>query len=111
MPPVLTAPVVWKKPRPADKTRSSSDLTPEEQANVKIALRALRIRFGGVCQLGTAINVKEATLIAAVSRRGKPSAGVALRAARAAKVPLEDLLSGAWPKAGSCPMCGRCDEP
>jgi hypothetical protein len=109
MPPVLTAPVSWKKPRPANLTRRSSDLTPEEQANAKRALRVLRVRLGGTKELAEALSANLATLGEALSKRGKPSAGLALRGARLAGAPMEDVLSGRWPVAGSCPHCGRSD--
>ena len=32
---ILTKREVWRKPRPANATRRSSDLTPEEHANVE----------------------------------------------------------------------------
>ena len=107
MAPILTAPTSWRKPRAANKTRRSSDLTPEEMARVKVALRVLRVRFGGQAALAKALQANPKTVGAAVTARGRPSAGLALRAARLAGVPLEDLLSGAWPVAGSCPHCGR----
>jgi hypothetical protein len=107
MPPILTEPKRWSCPRDPNKTRRSSDLTPDEQASAKAALRVLRVRLGGARQLAEALSANHATLLAALSRRGKPSAGLALRAARLAGVPLEDVLSGAWPEAGSCPHCGR----
>ena len=31
------------------------------------------------------------------------------REARLADVPIDDVLSGNFPKPGSCPMCGRCE--
>jgi len=106
MPPVLTESKRWSRPRDPTKTRHSSDLTPEEQTNAKAALRVLRLRFGTIAKLAEALVANAKTLNAALAKRGKPSAGLALRAARLAAVPLEDLLSGAWPKAGSCPHCG-----
>jgi hypothetical protein len=107
MPPVLTEPKRWARPRDPAKTRRSSDLAPEEYANVKVALHVLRVRLGSVAKLAEALSAKAKTVTEALSVRGKPSAGLALRAARLAGVPLEDLLSGAWPLAGSCPHCGR----
>ena len=107
MPPVLSEPKRWARPRDPAKTRRSSDLTPEEQANAKTALRVLRVRYGDATKLAEALSANLGTLKAALKVRGKPTAGLALRAARLAGVPLEDLLSGAWPKAGSCPTCGR----
>lgn len=37
--------------------------------------------------------------------RGRPSAGLAVRAARLAKVPIDDVIDGRFPKAGCCPYC------
>ena len=106
MPPILTERTVWKKPKP-ENPRYTPDLTAEEIANVKRAISVLRVRFGGYAKLAEAMGTKRSTLLAATERRGKPSVSTALRAARLAGAPLEDLLSGAWPKPGSCPMCGR----
>jgi hypothetical protein len=106
-PPVLTEPKRWARPRDPSKTRRSSDLTPEEQANAKAAFRVLRVRTGSVAKLAEMLSAKAKTVTEALSERGRPSAGLALRAARLAGVPLEDLLSGSWPVAGACPHCGR----
>ena len=107
MPPILTEPKRWARPRDPAKPRRSSDLTPEEQANAKRALRLLRLRYGTMAKLAEALSANPETVREAASKRGRPSAGLALRAARLAGVPLEDVLSGAWPKQGSCPHCGR----
>jgi hypothetical protein len=106
MAPVLVERTVWTKPRP-EAPRYTPDLTPDEIANVKRALRVLKIRYGTWPKVAEAMKVKPSALADVVNTKGKPSVGVALRAARLAGVPLEDVLSGAWPKAGSCPMCGR----
>jgi len=108
MPPILSEPKRWSRPRDPSKTRRSSDLTPEEQTNAKVALRVLRLRYGTTAKLAEALSVTFGTMTWTLSVRGKPSAGIALRAARLVGVPMEDFLSGAWPKAGSCPHCGRC---
>jgi len=97
----------WAKPRAATETRRSSDLTPEEQANVRKAIHVLRRRLGGYKALASALRVNLRTLIAQGGKRA-PSAAVAIRAARLAGVPVDNVLSGAWPKAGACPHCGRC---
>jgi hypothetical protein len=110
MPPTLVAPIVWRKPRPTNRTRRASDLTPEEQANAKAALHVLRTRLGGTKQLAEVLAIKPATLAAMLSKPGKPTAGLALRAARLTGVPLEDVLAGEWPKEGACPHCGRADQ-
>jgi hypothetical protein len=107
---ILTAKTLWKRTRSSDKVRHSSDLTPEEQANVKTALHFLKVRLGGPKKLAEAMKALPATVKYAASKKGTVSAGIALRAARVAGVPLEDLLSGAWPRVGECPMCRRCDS-
>ncbi|HLK41294.1 MAG TPA: hypothetical protein VKU41_31300 [Polyangiaceae bacterium] len=105
--PILTERVGWKRHRPPKETDASSDLSPEEQAHAKAAIRFLGKRFGSYGKLAEAMRAKRATVISAVSARGAVSAGVALRAARAADVPLEDVLAGRWPTATMCPYCGR----
>jgi hypothetical protein len=104
---ILVKRETWAKPRLATETRRSSDLSPEEQAHAKAALRFLAKRHGTLRKLASAMGTNFRTLQTAVEKSGTVSAGIALRAARAAGVPLEDVLSGAWPPAGACPYCGR----
>jgi hypothetical protein len=104
---ILTKREVWKKPRAANQTRRSSDLTPQEQANVKAALRFLRSRLGGIGNLAAAMKASRKTVSHACCRNGRPGAGLAIRVARTAEVSVEDVLGGVWPKAGACPHCGR----
>ena len=107
MAPVLAAPMVWRKPRPADKTRKTSDLTPDEQEHVKTALRVLRRKLGTTAKLAEALAANPGTLGGMMKRTGRPSAGTALRAARLAGVAVEELIAGRWPREGACPHCGR----
>jgi hypothetical protein len=104
---ILRGPKTWTRPRPATETRRASDLTPEEQANVRRALAVLRRRLGTYKALGEALRVNLRTLRWYGEQKGKPSAGVALRAARLAGVAVEELLAGRWPVEGACPHCGR----
>jgi len=108
MPPVLDKPMSWRRSDARPSRRA--ELTAEEQANVRKALAVLRVRLGGAAQLATALGVSKARLAWTMQARGKPGAAVALYAARLAKVPVEDVLSGAFPAAGACPMCGRVTE-
>jgi hypothetical protein len=106
----MTIPVkreTWAKPRLAIETRQSSDLSPEEQASAKAALRFLATRHGGAASLAKAMRSTLGAVAHALSARGTVSAGLALRAARVAAVPVEEILCGAWPKPGACPTCGR----
>jgi hypothetical protein len=85
-----------------------SDLTAEEQKNVRAALRFLWARCGGWKPLGKALRASPLAL----SKRGLPiSAGLAVRVARFASVGVDDVLDGRYPPAGTCPHCGhRRDE-
>jgi len=68
-------------------------LTPPEAKNVRAALRFLRVKFAGGTPLAAALRVNEPVLRMACSIR-QPSAAMAIRAARIAGMPVEDLLSG-----------------
>lgn len=83
-----------------------SDLTAEEQAHVRAALRFLRTRFGGWERLGQALHITARTL-AYISEGNAPSAGLAFRLARLAGVPVDDVATGKYPPAGTCPYCGH----
>jgi hypothetical protein len=103
---VLVKREVWRKPRPLTETRRSTDLTPAEQENVRRALRFLAKRHGDTSKLAKAMAAHRET-VQRPARGGVVSAGIALRAAKIAGRPLEDLLSGAYPPEGACPHCGR----
>ena len=74
---------------------------------MKVALAFLRARYGGWQAAADAMALKVATVLYAATKGKSVTAGVALRTARAAGVPVEDVLSGAFPKPGVCPHCGR----
>lgn len=103
---ILTSRVAWTKPRDPNRTRRASDLTPQEQAHVRAALRFLRVRHGTTRKLAEAMGVNHRTLRSILSK-DRPSAGVALRAARLAGCRVEAILDGVWPPEGACPRCGR----
>ena len=103
---ILRERTVWAKERPANVTRRATDLNPEEQAGVRKALQVLRRRLGTWGGLAKALRVKTRTLQSYGTKR-VPSAAVAIRAARLAGIPVEDLLNGKWPVEGACPHCGR----
>ena|ERR1700733_3272533 len=103
---ILREAKVWRRERPANLTRRSSDLTPDEQANVRKALRFLAVRLGSWPALGKAMRSNASTLWS-VAHKQPVSAGIALRAARVAEVAVEEVLGGRWPVEGMCPRCGR----
>lgn len=78
-----------------------SDLTKEEQANVRTALRFLRARCGGWEAVAKALHLGRST----IGRAATPT--VAFRVARFAGVKIDDLLEGAFPPVGTCPYCGH----
>jgi len=102
---VLTKLETWEKSRALTTTRRSSDLTLQEQQNVKVALRFLAKRFVTYRKLAEAMGAKRDTVMLA-GHSGAVSAGIALRATRVAGVQVEAILSGVWPPTGMCPHCG-----
>jgi hypothetical protein len=101
--PVLRERIGWSRPR----RPRGPDLTPDEATHVKAALAFLAARYKTWPALAVAMGLKLATVRYAACKGKGVSAGVALRAARAAGVPLEELLAGTWPPTGACPVCGR----
>jgi hypothetical protein len=88
------------------------DLTAQEQANVRAALRYLRARAGGRSwePIGKALRLKANTLAKVAAERRGVSAGLAFRVARLASVGVDDVLAGRFPAPGTCPHCGHCKE-
>lgn len=87
-----------------------SDLTKEEQTNVRTALRFLRSRVGAWEPLGKALRIGGDTLARITGGRYAVSASVAVRVARFAGVAIEDVLDGTYPAPGTCPHCGHCPD-
>lgn len=83
-----------------------SDLTPAEQTNVRTALRFLRARCGTWAAVGKALRFGESTVGNIVGGRAVTPT-VAFRVARLAKVSVDDVLTGRFPPAGTCPHCGH----
>jgi hypothetical protein len=104
--PILRERIEWSRPR---KVRAP-DLLPEEQAHVKAAIIFLRARVGSWPALVALSGVKLATLTWSARPKTGVTAGIAIRIARAADVPIDDVLRGAWPPAGACPHCGHVTE-
>ena len=87
-----------------------SDLTTEEQTNVRTALKFLRLRSGGGWEpLAKTLGFKSITLSHVAGGR-TASASLAVRVARLAGVPVDDVLAGRYPGEGTCPYCGHREE-
>jgi hypothetical protein len=89
------------------RPRPDADLTDEECACVRRALRFLRTRLGGTKALAAALGMTPGALAVAMTRNRRPSAALALRTARLAKASIDAVLRGEWPPEGACPHCGR----
>jgi hypothetical protein len=73
---VLVKREVWRKPRPSNETRRSTDLTPAEQENVRRAIRFLGKRHGDMSKLAKAMGAHRETVQRPI-RGGLVSAGIA----------------------------------
>jgi hypothetical protein len=104
---ILREPKSWRRDVPHKARRSPDHLTAEEGAHVRRALLFLRVRHGGMPKLAVMLGIGKSVVERACLGLTKPSAGVALRAARLAGEPVERLLRGEWPSESACPHCGR----
>ncbi len=102
----LVHPAPPAQPRPRKHHPAAAlFLTGEEARHAKAALRNLCLRHGWKA-LAEAMGVPLVTLHAATSARSRPTLMLYYRAAQAAKVSLEALLSGKVGLADRCPSCG-----
>lgn len=87
-----------------------TDLDLKEQGHVRTALRYLKRRAGGWTPLAKALGFQYDTLEKVANNRGRGvSASMALRVARVAGVPVDDLLGGRY-LPGACPHCGHLPD-
>ena len=104
---ILTETIVYRRP----KRCRTFNLSPVEQANVKRALRVIYQRFDDWGAFAAVLGCYKNSLIMAAgngfTKQSRPSIGLAVRAAQVAGVPVEQILSGAWPGGKTCPTCGR----
>jgi len=85
-----------------------SDLTAKEQRAVRITLRFLRVRAGGVwAPVAKALHTKANTISKTVSGSREVTASLALRVARLLGVGVDDLLSGSHMSSRVCQHCGH----
>lgn len=84
-----------------------SDLTKEEQAHVRTALRFLHRRFGSWEPLSVALGQDDSSLAHVARGDRAVSARLVFRVARLVKVGIDDLISGKYPAPGACPLCGH----
>lgn len=83
-----------------------TDLTKEEQTNVRTALRFLHRQLGGWTQLSKALQCAQGSLSVVVNGR-TVTPRLAFRIARFANVGVDDVLTGRYPDPRACPLCGH----
>jgi hypothetical protein len=91
-------------------TQETGDLTKQEQANVRAALRFLRARCGGWASVAKVLHLGESTLAMVGGGHRTVTPLIAFRVAKFAKVGVDDVLGGRFPEPGTCPMCGHRKE-
>jgi hypothetical protein len=105
---ILLAKKVWKRERTKQRLHAQlAALTPTEQAHVLAFAAELRARYRSWKAFARAAGVQRLTLFRACTGIQEPCAGTALRLARLAKVPVEDVLVGVFAKPGCCSMRGK----
>jgi transcriptional regulator with XRE-family HTH domain len=87
---------VYRRPKPKADRDQINRLTPEERHNVMAAFEVFRSWRGTVAAVARAMGVSGATVSRVASGHLKPSAGFALKLARAMNAPVENLLQGEW---------------
>jgi hypothetical protein len=80
-----------------------NDLTAREQRAVRTALQFLRLRVGAWGPLAKALRYEWDSI-------QKVATALALRVARFAGIPVDELLAGQWLSARVCPHCGHPPE-
>lgn len=93
-------------PRPPKGRRAAIPLTDTEQQRVRAALRSLRASFGSWRSLAEALGVALGSLQHVMYGMRPVSAALALRVAKAAGKPLDEII-GEPSAADRCPRCGR----
>lgn len=104
--PILQTKQVWKRETKPSTRMGKDRLTPEENANLRRGMEVLRIRYRSWVKVAVALKTDRTTVTRVLHIRRWATPAFALRVARLLGEPLGDVLSGAWPKKGECPMCG-----
>lgn len=100
---VLTERKSWRRVR---KNRRRFELAPREKANVRRRLEALRIRLGNWKRVAEHLGLLHQHVRRLASRRSNPTPAIVFRIARAERVSVAAVLSGARWGTDRCPMCG-----
>jgi hypothetical protein len=97
-------------PRPRRRPPLRFNLTKDEAAHFRVVLQNLCRVYGTWLALGTKLGACHSTLWRVARGKKRPSGDIIILAARAARMTVEQVLSGKLDVAGRCPTCGRCSE-
>jgi len=86
-----------------------SDLTAQEQANVRAAIMFLRAKCGGWAPLAKVLRFGLDTLGHVAHGDKAVTPRMVFRVARTAGVAIDELLAGKFPPVGTCPCCGHAN--
>jgi hypothetical protein len=105
----LVHPVKQGQEKRTSKGRHSPALFPTDQESdrIRAAIRNLRYSYGGFDVLASALGLKHKQITNVLYRRSPGSYALAILLARAAGIPVEQLLSGQPHVVGACSLCGR----
>jgi transcriptional regulator with XRE-family HTH domain len=107
---VLMERKVWRAPPREPSRRKLLDpnrLKDHEVAYVRAALGVLKLRYGSWRRLAEAMQVGRMRVTRAACGLRRPDVALAVRLARVAGVPVEDIIKGRFVLRGTCPMCGQ----
>jgi len=96
----------WKRNPVRAPALRGWQLNETEIDNLKKVLRRLRWWYG-VDWIANALGFKTSAIRHSMAKWRRPNAGLAVAVAKFLGAPVEDILTGAWPRSGTCPMCGR----
>jgi len=88
--------IVWKRTPTSPPKKRPGRLTPEEQENVRLAIRSLRRRYGTLPNVAIALGMSLKSLEHVLTKR-TVTAAIALETARVAGVPVDEVLLGVFP--------------
>jgi hypothetical protein len=111
---ILTTKQIWKRepnPRGRKSRAELNRLLPVEEQRVRRAMRVLHVRYRNWSAVSRALGYHRVTVERVLNIRRTATPAFAMRVARLLGVSLGEVLSGAWPKAGECLMCGSCAAP
>lgn len=80
----------------------SLSLTADEARHLRAAIRNIAGAHGGLTRLAAKLGINPGIL----TRKRRPSAGLAVAVARELRLSVDALLSGKLTTAGTCPACG-----